>query len=98
MEHSSVIRGDGLGYDIRSFDADGAEMFIEVKTTRLHNDTPFFVSSGEVAASKTWGEAFYLYRLYQFESKSAGFYQLRGPLSQSCNLTPVTFSAAPRAG
>lgn len=96
VEHSSVIRGDGLGYDIRSFHEDGSEMFIEVKTTRLHSDTPFFVSSGEVSASEEWGECFYLYRLYQFESKSAGFYQLRGPLSKSCDLTPVAFSGAPR--
>lgn len=96
VEHSSVTRGDGLGYDIRSFGEDGSELFIEVKTTRLHSETPFFVSSGEVSASEGLGEQFYLYRLYQFESNDAGLYQLRGPLSKSCHLTPVTFSGAPR--
>ena len=40
IEHVSVEQGDGLGYDIRSFESDGADRFIEVKTTRFSRYTP----------------------------------------------------------
>jgi len=33
VDHVSKSKGDGLGYDVLSFDADGKERFIEVKTT-----------------------------------------------------------------
>ncbi|MES3011743.1 MAG: DUF3883 domain-containing protein [Pseudomonadota bacterium] len=33
VDHVSQSKGDGLGYDVLSFDADGKERFIEVKTT-----------------------------------------------------------------
>ena len=35
VEHVSVTKGDGLGYDILSFNERGEERFIEVKTTRM---------------------------------------------------------------
>ncbi|WP_197373241.1 DUF3883 domain-containing protein [Mycolicibacterium baixiangningiae] len=96
IEHSAVSRGDGLGYDVKSFEEDGSDRFIEVKTTRLYVETPFFLSSNEVSASEGIGDQFYLYRIYQFGSKSAGLYELRGSLSKSCHLTPVTYSGGPR--
>ena len=34
IEHSSVIIGDGLGYDIVSYQEDGSKIYIEVKTTK----------------------------------------------------------------
>jgi hypothetical protein len=34
VEHVSDTQGDGLGYDVLSFEADGTEKFIEVKTTK----------------------------------------------------------------
>src|SRR5690625_7423187 len=42
VEHVSQSRGDGLGFDILSFDIDGRERFIEVKTTSYIAETPFF--------------------------------------------------------
>lgn len=44
IEHTSRIRGDGMGYDILSFETDGKERLIEVKTTKYGSDTPFFVT------------------------------------------------------
>ena len=64
VDHVSQSRGDGLGYDILSFDADGRERFIEVKTTRFGRDTPFFVSKGQLALSQIAKEQFHLYRLW----------------------------------
>jgi hypothetical protein len=97
VEHVSQTVGDGLGYDMRSFEHDGAERFIEVKTTVYVRATPFFISRNEVEASAHYGPKFYLYRLFQYGSKSGGWYQLRGRISDSCNLTPVNFLGFPRA-
>ncbi len=44
VRHVSVLEGDGLGYDILSFDPGGDEKFIEVKTTRQGVEWPFLVS------------------------------------------------------
>jgi hypothetical protein len=53
VEWTSEIRGDGAGYDIHSFDLDGRERLIEVKTT---NATPkrhsFFRKTSEHSAKK----------------------------------------------
>lgn len=51
VEHVSRTRGDGLGYDVLSFDADGRERYIEVKTTAFGQETPFYVSRNELACS-----------------------------------------------
>jgi hypothetical protein len=40
--------GDGLGYDVRSFDVAGNTRYIEVKTTSLGRETPFYISSTEL--------------------------------------------------
>ncbi len=39
--------GDGLGYDIESFEEDGHQIFIEVKTTKGPIDTPFYLTENE---------------------------------------------------
>ena len=38
------LDGDGAGYDILSFETDGTERFLEVKTTVGYERTPFFIS------------------------------------------------------
>jgi hypothetical protein len=41
IDHVAVSQGDGLGYDILSFETDGRERLIEVKTTRFGPLTRF---------------------------------------------------------
>ena len=48
----------GLGYDILSYDTDGNEMFIEVKS--IKNDS-FFWSENEIATSKEYKKDYYIY-------------------------------------
>lgn len=43
VEHTSIAIDDGPGYDVRSFEADGRDRYIEVKTTAYGKSTPFFV-------------------------------------------------------
>lgn len=93
VEHVSQTQGDGLGYDVRSFDADGKERFIEVKTTAFSKETPFFVTRNELDFSKDASDHFVLCRLFEFRQKPRLF-SLNGALDQHCALDPVTYRAS----
>lgn len=95
IEHVSISQGDGLGYDITSFEANGRERFIEVKTTSFGARTPFFASQGEVAVSEELAEKYQLYRVFKFR-ESPKVFTLGGSLRQSCALDPVQYRASVR--
>lgn len=95
VEHVSQTRGDGLGYDVLSFDYEGNERFIEVKTTRWQRESPFLVTRNEVAFSETEPKHFRLYRVFSLRQSRASFYSLEGPLSDTCILQPSSFVAYP---
>lgn len=90
IEHVSRIQGDGLGYDILSFELDGRERLIEVKTTAFAKETPFFASQNEVRVARERAEQFYLYRLFNFR-KDPKLFELKGDISHHCTLDPVSF-------
>jgi hypothetical protein len=92
IEHVSNTQGDHLGYDILSFDADGRERLIEVKTTTFGASTPFFVSANQVATSAAHAETFQLYRLFSF-SRAPKLFTLPGALGKTCDLRAVEFEA-----
>ena len=92
VEHVAETQGDGLGYDVLSFETDGRERFIEVKTTAHDAATPFFVSSNEVAFAKEVSDRFRLYRLYHFRT-APKFFELPGAIEQHCHLDPSTYRA-----
>ncbi len=92
VEHVSRTKGDGLGYDIVSFDTNGRERLVEVKTTSFGAMTPFFASRREVAVSIERPTHFKLYRLFKFRETPAVFV-LDGPLSDSCLLDPLQYRA-----
>jgi hypothetical protein len=89
IEHVSITKGDGLGYDIVSFESDGRERFIEVKTTAFGPMTPFFASAKEVEVSETL-PMFHLYRVFKFR-EAPQIFLLPGSLRQSCVLDPTQF-------
>ena len=93
VEHVAKTKGDGLGFDVLSFNADGSERFIEVKTTTFAKETPFFVSRGELALSKSAKDQFHLYRLFAFRTKPHLF-EMTGALDQHCILDPVSYRAS----
>ena len=92
VEHVARTKGDGLGYDIVSFDADGRERLIEVKTTSFGAMTPFYASRREVAVSSERAEHYKLYRLFKFRAEPKVFV-LNGALERSCDLDPIQYSA-----
>ena len=92
VEHVAVTQGDGLGYDVRSFEPDGADRLVEVKTTRFGIETPFFVSRNEVDVSKAQAEIYHVHRVFTFE-KNPRLFILNGSLDQVCQLAPVQYVA-----
>ena len=85
--------GDGAGYDILSFEGDGGmERFIEVKTTNGAHATAFVISRNELEFSREAGDAFYLYRLFQFREEPA-LYILRGDVSKHVHLEALDYRA-----
>lgn len=93
VEHVAKTRGDGLGYDVLSFAADGVERFIEVKTTSFGKRTPFFVSSNEVEFARARADRFSLYRVFDFRVEPHLF-ELPGKIESHCALDPCTFKAS----
>jgi Domain of unknown function (DUF3883) len=75
----SHVDGDGAGYDIRSFDADGSDRLIEVKTTNGWDRTPFHITRNELAVADAHREDWLLIRLWNFARKPSAF-ELRPPL------------------
>ena len=92
VKHVSKNEGDGLGYDILSFDLKGNKKFIEVKTTKGNLKTTFFVTKNELEKSKLEKDNYFLYRVYNFNenSESAKLLIIRGELTPIC-INPITF-------
>jgi hypothetical protein len=94
IRHVSEIEGDHLGFDILSFEPDGRERLLEVKTTRFGALTPFFASRNEVDLSQQRAQEYQVYRLFAFSSQPRLF-TLPGSLRKSCRLDPFTYEALP---
>lgn len=90
VEHVADTQGDGLGYDVLSFESDGRERYIEVKTTAHDAATPFFVSANEVDFARMQAEQFRLYRLFHFRTDPK-FFELPGAIEGHCHLDPSTY-------
>jgi len=90
IEHTSRTRGDGEGYDILSFEESGRERLIEVKTTKYGRETPFFVSSNEVAVSESHADQYHLYRLFGFRA-APRLFTVIGGLQATCWLSASSF-------
>lgn len=90
VEPVARTRGDGLRFDVLSFEVSGQERLIEVKTTSFGKETPFFVSRSEVELSRSESELFHLYRLFEFR-KEPRLFSLRGPIDRHCHLDPIIF-------
>jgi len=93
VEHVAQTIGDGLGYDVLSYEVDGSELYIEVKTTASSRETPFFVTCRELARSRETPTQYRLYRVYDFR-RSPALFELTGDLAAHCNLDPISYRAS----
>jgi len=93
IEWTSKEKGDGAGYDIRSFEGrTDEELFIEVKTTNSGMYQPFLITQNELLFSEANVERYALYRLFDFANAPALF-SLKGRLTNHVQLEPRLYSA-----
>lgn len=84
--------GDGAGYDIHSYDRQGNDRLIEVKTTQGARSTPFFVTRNELSLAHERPEHFRLYRLYEV-AQAPRLFKLKPPLEEAVTLETETWRA-----
>jgi hypothetical protein len=90
---AAVEIGDGLGFDVLSFDdQDESEKLIEVKTTGLGKYSPFYVTGNEVRCSEDMAETYHLFRVFDF-GRTPRVYILSGSLKEKCRLEPTQYRA-----
>jgi len=92
VEHVGTSRGDGLGYDVLSYETDSRERLIEVKTTAFGILTPFHVSRNELARSEAETNQHRLYRIFDFRARPRLF-ELPGVIAPHCHLDAATYVA-----
>jgi len=93
VEWTSKVKGDGAGYDIRSFIPENEkELFIEVKTSNSGKYQPFYISENEVEFSKAYSDQYSLYRVFNFKREPKLFI-LPGNVSQNVQLVANTYRA-----
>lgn len=64
------IAGNAERFDVLSYDKDGNEKYIEVKTTKGGLNNIFHISENEVEFSEQYKDKYYLYRVYNFNIKT----------------------------
>lgn len=101
VEWSSNEKGDGLGYDIKSYDisenGDIIDKFIEVKTT-LGTDKAFEITAAEVEKSEELNEMgkYVVARVYNvdLESMTFDYYYEEGSIRSNYELSPISYLAS----
>jgi len=97
VEHISETKGDGAGFDVLSFEPNGTDRYIEVKTTRYGDRTPFHVTPNEIRFSESEERRFFLYRVFQFRTDPK-LYHLQGAIPYGFELTPSEYRARLKSG
>lgn len=85
--------GDGAGYDILSFEPDGVERLIEVKTTNGSARTPFYLTRTELEVSRERPSAWRVYRVHLFAQRPRVF-TLAPPLEDCLHLRVESWRAS----
>ncbi len=92
VERVSETRGDGVGYDILSYEDSGRERLVEVKTTGFGRETPFFVTRNELDVSQKNHEQYVVYRVFDFRREPRLFLK-RGDIHESFRLEVTQYRA-----
>lgn len=85
--------GDGAGYDVLSFDIQGRERLIEVKTTNGSARTPFYLTRNEHDMAMERPADWRIYRVHLF-AKTPRIFTLAPPLEQAVNLRTESWRAS----
>src|ERR1700739_2098959 len=100
VEPVSWTKGDGLGYDIKSYDpSTGQEVHIEVKTTCGPAETPFYMSAFEVDYITLCAARYKIARFYNYREDKGDVYYFcidGADVLEQLELTPVSYRARVR--
>lgn len=91
VQWTSRDKGDGAGYDIRSFNLKGEERFIEVKSTKGSRTAPFYLSRNEREVSVEHAGKWRLHRVFDLSIRPKLF-RLKPPLEKVATLEPEAWS------
>lgn len=94
IEQVSATVGPSAGFDIKSFEENGTDRFIEAKTTKYGKNTSFLVTPNEIRFSRENASSYHLYRLFEFR-ESPRLFTLQGWVEERCILEPSEFMARP---
>ncbi|AZZ95301.1 DUF3883 domain-containing protein [Hahella sp. KA22] len=93
VEWTSREQGDGLGFDILSFDpVENKELYVEVKTTSSGKYQPFYISDRELTFSQEMAASYKLYRVYEWRMKPRLFI-LSGAVDDYVSLRARSYEA-----
>ena len=93
MKWVSQEIGDGLGFDILSFDdTDDSKRMLEVKATVLGKFFPFYVTANEVRCSDDIPDQYHLFRVFNI-GREPQIYIPHGSLKILCQLEPILYRA-----
>ena len=84
----------GAGYDVLSFEADGTEKYIEVKTSVLTTNV-FQITANEIETAKKYGNHFWLYFITEIRGNPE-LVVIQNPvrhIGSTISLTPMTYRA-----
>ncbi|WP_049823516.1 DUF3883 domain-containing protein [Bradyrhizobium sp. WSM2254] len=91
----SDLDGDGHGYDVRSFEPDGQERLLEIKTTCGHERTAFWLTRREIDVAAERSDQYRIRRVFHFRNR-ARMFEIAPPLEHALFMTPTTYAAEPR--
>jgi hypothetical protein len=83
----------GTVWTDESFDREGRERLVEVKTTLGGRTTPFYLTRNECSLAEERTDAFRLMRLYSF-AREPRMFELEPPLADAVRLSPQTYQAS----
>lgn len=88
IKHVAKNKGDGSGFDILSFDIEGREKYIEVKTTKGNLISTFYVTRNELERSKIEKDKYFMYRVYDYNenAETANLLIVQGELTSICQI------------
>lgn len=86
------LEDDGAGFDVLSFEPDGRERLLEVKTTAGGARTPFFLTRNEMATGERRPEAWRLARVYD-AARRPRLFELTPPLADRLRLEAEVWRA-----
>ncbi len=89
----SAEEGDGAGYDVLSFEPNGRERLLEIKTTNGSARTPFFLTRTERAVATDRPNDWRIYRVHLFSTEPRIF-TIAPPLEKAVSLRPETWRAS----